>query len=154
MVHSFRAALYRLWGRVPTSLRRRLVRLFSPSFTVGANCVIIDDGRLMLVRHSYREHWGLPGGLVGRGEDPSVAAVRETSEEIGLDVVVRGQPAVVVRTELQQIDFVFDVQVVGPPVASPRSAEILEARWFALDELPTLQREAAEALAARSRTDG
>lgn len=116
--------------------------------------MIIDDGRLMLVRHSYREHWGLPGGLVGRGEDPSVAAVRETSEEIGLDVVVRGQPAVVVRTELQQIDFVFDVRVVGPPVASPRSAEILEARWFALDELPTLQREAAEALAARSRTDG
>jgi len=153
MARSIRAALYRMWGRVPTSIRRRVVRLFSPSFTVGANCVIIDDGRLMLVRHSYREHWGLPGGLVGRGEEPSVAAVRETREEIGLDVEVVGRPVVVLRTELQQIDFVFDARRIGASSASPRSAEILEVGWFSLDELPSLQREASEALAARSRGD-
>ena len=153
MMRSIRAALYRVGGRVPTAIRRRVVRLFSPSFTVGANCVIIDDDRLMLVRHSYREHWGLPGGLVGRGEEPSVAAVRETREEIGLEVEVVGRPVVVLRTELQQSDFVFDARRIGASSASPRSAEILEVGWFSLDELPSLQREASEALAARSRGD-
>lgn len=116
--------------------------------------MIIDDGQLMLVRHSYRAHWGLPGGLVGRGEDPSAAAVRETREEIGLDVEVVGRPAVVLRTELQQIDFVFDARRIGESSASPRSAEIVEVGWFSLDELPSLQREASEALAARTRGDG
>lgn len=153
-MHDIRAALYRLWGRAPTWLRRRLVRLLAPSFTVGANCVILDErGRLALVRHSYRDHWGLPGGLVGRREEPAAAAIRETSEEIGLEVELTGGPVVVMRTELQQIDFVFDARAVGASVASPRSAEIVEVGWFPLDALPRLQREASEALEARNRTD-
>ena len=40
------------------------------------------DTDLMLVRHSYRAGWHLPGGGVRRGEAPDEAARRELAEEI------------------------------------------------------------------------
>lgn len=147
MVHRVRAALFRVWGRVPKPVRRRIVRLVAPSYTVGANCVITDDeDRVLLVRHSYRADWGLPGGLIGRHEEPVDAAVRETREEIGLEVELIEGSAVTINTDFQQIDFVFRARPVVGSIPSARSAEILEVAWFRRDALPDLQREAGVAL--------
>jgi 8-oxo-dGTP pyrophosphatase MutT (NUDIX family) len=149
MMHSVQAALFRVWGKLPTSLRRRVVRLLSPSFTAGANCVVINDrDSVLLVRHSYRADWGLPGGLIQRHEEPHVAAVRETREEIGLDVTLIGPPEVLMDPHLQQIDFVFRASPVSGSTAAPRSAEIIEVAWFTIDALPSLQRDARESLGA------
>jgi 8-oxo-dGTP pyrophosphatase MutT (NUDIX family) len=52
-------------------------------------CVLRDAaGRVLLVRHTYgdRRAWELPGGWVGREEDPVAAARREAREELGADV--------------------------------------------------------------------
>ena len=38
--------------------------------------------------NSLPEYWDIPGGMVEVGETPSVAAVRETKEEVNLDIVV------------------------------------------------------------------
>jgi 8-oxo-dGTP diphosphatase len=43
-------------------------------------------GRLLLVKPSYRETWGVPGGVVEEGETPDECVQREVREEIGLDV--------------------------------------------------------------------
>jgi 8-oxo-dGTP pyrophosphatase MutT (NUDIX family) len=52
-------------------------------------CAILDDshGRILLVRHSYRPGWYLPGGGVKASEPPSAGIIRELQEEIGF---VRG----------------------------------------------------------------
>jgi ADP-ribose pyrophosphatase YjhB (NUDIX family) len=51
----------------------------------GASVIAEDEqGRVLLVRHSYMPGWSLPGGGVGRNEPPEVAAVREMQEEVGL----------------------------------------------------------------------
>jgi ADP-ribose pyrophosphatase YjhB (NUDIX family) len=51
----------------------------------GATAIAEDEqGRVLLVRHSYMRGWSLPGGGVGRGEPPEVAVVRELAEEVGL----------------------------------------------------------------------
>jgi 8-oxo-dGTP diphosphatase len=141
-----------VWGRIPRLLRRWIVRLAAPSFTVGAACVIErGDGSVLLVRLTYRDRWGLPGGLIKRNEDVGVCARREVEEEIGLDVVLTSEPAVVVDSRPQRIDVVFRARPaagVDPDDAHARSAEILEARWFPADELPPLQHEAISALMA------
>ncbi|MGI8869544.1 MAG: NUDIX domain-containing protein [Mycobacteriales bacterium] len=46
------------------------------------------DGRVLIVRPTYREGWQLPGGMVEADEPPSVAAGRETEEEVGLRLPV------------------------------------------------------------------
>lgn len=153
-----------VWGRIPRLLRRWIVRLAAPSFTVGAACVIErGDGSVLLVRLTYRDRWGLPGGLIKRNEDVGVCARREVEEEIGLDVVLTSEPAVVVDSRPQRIDVVFRARPapgVDPDGARARSAEILDARWFPADDLPPLQHEAVSALVALAasalgtRTDG
>ena len=152
LVH--RSAL-RVYGHLPASFRRRLVRTVSPSFTVGAMCIIErGDGALLLVRHSYRQRWGVPGGLLQRGEDVRAGARREVHEEVGLMIEILGEPAVVVDPEPQRVDVIFRCRPArGSDIAriAPRSPEIVEARWFRPGSLPELQYETASALVTLAR---
>jgi 8-oxo-dGTP pyrophosphatase MutT (NUDIX family) len=51
---------------------------------VGAVAIVEQDGRIVLVRHSYKSGWMFPGGAVDRNEPPAEAVLRELGEEIGL----------------------------------------------------------------------
>jgi ADP-ribose pyrophosphatase YjhB (NUDIX family) len=140
---------FRTWGRLPGAVRSFLIHRGTPSFHVGAICVIERaDGALLLVRNSYRRGWGFPGGLLNRGEAPFDAARRETHEEVGVDVVLDDNPKVVVDPHHRRVDVIFTGQQRAgeDQPARPRSPEILEARWFPVDALPDLQPEAVAAL--------
>lgn len=133
------------------------MRVLSPSYTVGAICVITrPDGNVLLVRQAYRRRWGIPGGLVKRGEDPAVAARREVFEEVGIAVELLGPPAVVVDPEPQRVDLVFRARPTSLAEVGevrPSSPEIVEIGWFAADSLPELQFETAQAMVALARRD-
>ncbi|MBI2708729.1 MAG: NUDIX hydrolase [Actinobacteria bacterium] len=141
---------------MPTTGRRWVVRTIAPSFTVGAMCIIErSDGALLLVRHVYRRRWGVPGGLLKRGELPADAARREVREEVGIDVELEGEPAVVVDPDPQRIDVIFRARPadgIDPATVVARSPEIEEVRWFGPDRLPELQHETAGALVALARS--
>ncbi len=147
--------LLQVYRRLPRSLRLFVVHRMTPSFTVGSICVVErDDGALLLVRHSSRRRWGLPGGLANRGEEGADAARREAMEEVGLTVELVGEPAQVVDPDPRRVDVVFRARAVAADTATPSSPEIVELAWFATDALPELQHEASSALVALTRARG
>jgi ADP-ribose pyrophosphatase YjhB (NUDIX family) len=148
-----RRGLLRIYRRLPTLGRRWVVRTIAPSFTVGAMAIIERaDGARLFVRHVYRTHWGVPGGLLERGETPEVAVAREVFEEVGLRIQLLGEPAVVVDAEPQRVDIVYRARPIDGDEVAPQSPEIVEARWFPPDQTPELQHETAGALVALARS--
>ena len=58
---------------------------------VGVGAVIVDAGKVVLIRRRYeplKGHWSLPGGMVEIGEALEAALTREMLEETGLVVDV------------------------------------------------------------------
>lgn len=144
------------YGRLPKAARRLAVRVMTPSFHVGALCVIERaDGALLLLRQSYRrrEAWGFPGGLLDRGEQPADAVRREVREELGVDVEVDDAPMVVVDPGFRRVDIVYRGRLApgSDEALGPASPEIVEVRWFPRNQLPILLPEAATALVELAR---
>lgn len=44
------------------------------------------DGAVLIVKANYKSYWTFPGGVVDPGETPKEAAIRETWEEVGIEV--------------------------------------------------------------------
>ena len=64
-------------------------REFPSAPLIGVGAVVVDQGRVLLVRRGtepMKGQWSLPGGLVELGEPLLAAVVREVREETGLMV--------------------------------------------------------------------
>jgi 8-oxo-dGTP diphosphatase len=126
-----------IWRHIPGAIRRRLVRLGQTRFTVTAGAMIFDDeGRILLLEHVFRPDggWGIPGGFLGRNEQPEEGLRRELREEIGIEV--EDVSFLFVRTLKRpgQVEIYFRARAIGTPKVS--SFEIKKAEWFAVDALP------------------
>ena len=144
------------YKRLPQVARMFLIRRATPSFHVGAICVVERvDGHLLLVRQSYpRDGSRFPGGHLRRREEPADAARRELREELGIDVELDGLPVVVVDAAMRRVDVIFNARLEegsALPERTAHSPEITDARWFPPDGLPNLLPEATAALIQMGR---
>ena len=105
---------------------------------LGAGAVIFDDAdRVLLVRHSYgRRNWDLPGGGRHRTESLEQAVRREVREEIGVEVATAELRGVYYEPEMDQHHFAFRCRLAQGADPQPSSVEILECRYWPIDELP------------------
>jgi ADP-ribose pyrophosphatase YjhB (NUDIX family) len=108
--------------------------------TLGAQGVVIGgDGRILLVRHSYRPGWFFPGGGVEWGETLEAALARELDEEVGVTLTA---PAELHGIFSNFANFkgdhigVFIVRHWTRRENYRRPAEIAEAGMFDLQHLP------------------
>lgn len=137
MLYLIPAPLHRLALRTGHAVRRTWWRLARPE--VRGVCMIATDraGRLLLLRQSYgTDRWVLPGGGLGRREDPGRAAMRELHEEAGCLV---DEAAFVFISDEQVHGTANRIHVfAGTLLSEPRidGREIVEAGLFALDALP------------------
>jgi ADP-ribose pyrophosphatase YjhB (NUDIX family) len=139
--------VYGLFYRLPHPTRVRLVRLLMPKYIVGAVVFMRDSeapepGRLLLLRQPPGRGWTLPAGLLRKREDPMFGALRELVEETGIALPAEQlRPAVpnaVVHAK-GWVDVVFEASV--PASTTPLKvdgAEVWEAAWHPLDDLPRL----------------
>jgi 8-oxo-dGTP pyrophosphatase MutT (NUDIX family) len=109
--------------------------------------------------------WALPKGLIGRGERPEEAAVREVAEETGVEGALLGKLGDVRYVYTWAGERVFKVVSfyllryrkgrIGD-IPPEHRREVAEARWLPLDEAPRLlayrgEREMAERAVALVR---
>lgn len=114
---------------LPAPVRRLLVRTGTPSFTVGAVCVIDHHGSYLVLRQPHRPGWSLPGGLCDRGESAADAVTRELHEETGLRIEVGLPVSVQVNGRVRRVDVIYRIRVDDrPPVSA--GGEATEARWL------------------------
>lgn len=126
-------ALLRAFRMTPAPVRRALVRAGTPSYTVGAVCVVEHAGSVLFLRQPHRGGWSLPGGLLDRGEAPAPGVEREVREETGLRVRVGVPVTALVEPAVRRVDVVYRVVVEERPEVVP-GGEARGCAWLAPQE--------------------
>jgi ADP-ribose pyrophosphatase YjhB (NUDIX family) len=131
-------ALRRTLSPVAAPLFRTIWK-FSRGMTLGVRGLAADgEGRVLLVRHTYKPGWYLPGGGVETGETAEEALIREMAEEGGVASEVR--PALFgfyCNHRAHRNDHVALYRVPAwSPCAPDSDGEIAERGFFATHALP------------------
>lgn len=104
---------------------------------LSASCVVIEDDKVLLVKHTYGAAKGkylIPGGFSEDGEMPQITAEREVLEETG--ITVKANDLVAVRFTPQEVWCIFSATYInGVPTSD--EGENDDAVFMPLNEVFT-----------------
>jgi 8-oxo-dGTP diphosphatase len=119
-----------------------------PSLTVDVVAFTLRDNRLQVLliergEEPFAGMWALPGGFVRMEESLEEAALRELQEETGLKEAYLEQLYTFGDTDRDPRGRVVTVAYFAliptdAPVRLEGTREVTQARWFPMDELPSL----------------
>ncbi|CEK10182.1 NUDIX domain-containing protein [Legionella hackeliae] len=108
-----------------------------PIKTLGARALVIQENKVLLIKHSYINGWYTVGGGVERGESPLQAVQRELFEEVGIRCL--DEPRlfnVYYNGKEKRDDYIVFYLVENFAKEKVSSVEVLDEAWFDLDSLP------------------
>lgn len=118
------------------------------SIAPSVTAFVLDEKRRLLLIHKVdNDYWALPGGAVELGESAAEAAVRETSEEAGIDITVTGlvgiytDPRRMMAYDDGEVRQEFSICFRAEPLSGhlhPQEGETKRAAWLSQDEAERL----------------
>ncbi len=122
----------------------------APFVAAAAIAAVFDDaGRLLLVRRADDGTWSLPGGMIELGERIDQTVINEVKEETALDIEpvrligVHSNDDYVIHFPngdvIKVASCLFRCRLLGG-TPTPDLDEILEARFFTVEDIPELGR--------------
>jgi len=102
--------------------------------TRGVAVALWHEGKVLLVRTSYRDCYSLPGGFVSPGELPEHAAHRELREELGIELPAEAlchawRDTLQFESRRDTID-IWEAAMDSPPDIHITGREIVWAGWM------------------------
>lgn len=138
MFNALIRAVYRAahWGL-------RLLWFIRRPETSGALVAVWHQGRVLLVKNSYRAQLTFPGGYIRRREDRRTAAARELREEVGINVqpkrLVHAYHGTHVFEHRQDTLDIYELEVDSEPNVQVDNREVVRAEFLTPDEALSLQ---------------
>ena len=134
--------MLQIWRYLPAWLQQIASVMVVPRFRVVAGALIFNEqGQMLLCRHTYRRAvpWGLPGGHLEFGEDPSEAVRRELMEETGLSV--NATELLLVEGSQEERKVILTYLCTGTSGVFVQNEEVSQIQYFDLANLPPLRSE-------------
>jgi 8-oxo-dGTP diphosphatase len=101
-------------------------------------CAIVEmDNRIVLLKRARspeRGKWVMPGGYVDRGEKVEDAAIRETKEECGIDIALKGLFGVYSYPGYLEVVIVYLADYVSGTLTA--DDETTDSRLVSIEEIP------------------
>jgi ADP-ribose pyrophosphatase YjhB (NUDIX family) len=114
--------------------------LMRRGLTLGVRAIVrSNDGKFLLVRHTYTPGWHFPGGGVEKGQTTEQALRNELQQETNLKII--GKPVMhglFYNNSVSKRDHVlaYYCDIQGGLEAKPTSIEISEIGYFSYEDLP------------------
>ena len=105
-----------------------------------STAIITDGGKVLMIRRREREGkllWAFPGGGIEQGETPEQAAVRETAEEVGLEVKAVRTLGERMHPQTGRHMTYVACEVVSGEAFVADEEELAEVSWIRLEDIPT-----------------
>ena len=106
-------------------------------------CRRVESNQWLTVQENKNRGYWLPGGFVENGDDHIVTAHKETKEEAGVDIELKGilrvENEMTVCGGRQRVIFYAEPRDPNQPPKSIPDAESMGATWVSLDQLKQLQ---------------
>jgi 8-oxo-dGTP diphosphatase len=115
---------------------------FRPKF-YGAYCIVKYQNKILLIKNSYKDYWTIPCGMVEKNESFLLAAIRETSEEVGIHL--RQEKVffkkLILSTHEYKKDHIYLYEVVldKKPSVSLDNKEVIDFCWVDEKELKSIR---------------
>ena len=103
----------------------------------SCGCIIINNGKVLLVYEKNRNFWGFPKGHMEEGETEIETALREVKEEVGLDVEIdfkkRYTLNYIIRNEIDKTTVLYIAKTKNEEIVMQEN-EIENAKWCSFEE--------------------